>query len=87
MNWAPLPVASNSGTAISFLGIVLIVLGWRQIHGSHHLVTGGVPLGDTPRDILDALDRAHRGAAVFVNDQGHGLNPPRSGMRKALNYT
>lgn len=30
------------GTAISFLGIVLIVLGWRQIHGSHHLVTGGI---------------------------------------------
>src|SRR3954468_13086024 len=29
------------------------------------------PLGHAPRDILDALGRAYRRAAVFLDDQGH----------------
>ncbi len=37
----------------------------------HDLVAGGAPLRDTARDIADALDRAHRGAAEFLNDQRH----------------
>src|SRR5690606_35295599 len=40
--------------------------------GDHHdLVTGGMPFGHASSNILDALDRAHGGAAVFMNDQGH----------------
>jgi hypothetical protein len=31
-------------------------------------MTGVVPLGNASRDILDALGRAHRRAAVFMND-------------------
>jgi len=30
------------GTALSFLGILLIVFGWRQIHGARGLVTSGI---------------------------------------------
>ena len=44
-------------------------------HGArdhHHLVAGACPLGNTLGDIADALGRAHRRAAVFMNDQCHG---------------
>jgi len=34
-------------------------------------VAGGVPLCDATRHVSDALDRAHRSTAIFVNDQGH----------------
>ena len=37
----------------------------------HHLVAGARPLGNALGDTADALGRAHRGAAVFVNDQSH----------------
>jgi hypothetical protein len=30
-----------------------------------------VPFGDAPGDVLDALDRAHRSAAVFMYDECH----------------
>ena len=34
---------------------------------------GARPLGDALGDVADALGRAHRGAAVLVNDQCHGV--------------
>ena len=43
-------------------------------HGRRHhdnLVACGVPLRDATRHIPDALDRAHRSTAIFVNDEGH----------------
>jgi hypothetical protein len=39
----------------------------------HHLVTGAGPLGHALGDVADALGRAHRRAAVLVNDQSHGV--------------
>ncbi|PCL30532.1 hypothetical protein CPZ06_10440, partial [Lactobacillus acidophilus] len=30
-----------------------------------------VPLGNALGDILDAFNRTHRGATVFVNDESH----------------
>ena len=63
-----------------------VVLGGRQLLGQaeqavglaahrrrhdDHLVAGARPLGDALGDVADALGRAHRGAAVLVNDQCH----------------
>ena len=41
------------------------------------LVAGAHPFGDAARDVVDALGRAHRRAAVLVNDQCHGRRGPR----------
>ncbi|MPM71718.1 hypothetical protein SDC9_118688 [bioreactor metagenome] len=45
-------------------------------HGAghhHHLVACPRPFGHALGDVLDALCRAHRCAAVFMNDQCHGI--------------
>jgi len=44
--------------------------GHRRRHDDH-LVACLVPFRDALRDVLDALDRAHRCAAVFVYDECH----------------
>jgi hypothetical protein len=44
--------------------------GHRRGHDDH-LVTGLVPFRDALRDVLDALDRAHRSTAVFMYDECH----------------
>src|SRR5690554_2192831 len=36
-------------------------------------MAGRVPLGYATRHVLDALNRAHGRAAIFVNNQGHLL--------------
>src|SRR5690606_10238528 len=38
-----------------------------------NLVAGRMPLGYATRHVLDALDRAHRRATVFMNNYGHLL--------------
>ena len=35
------------------------------------IVAAALAQGDAPRHVANALRRAHGGAAVFVNDQGH----------------
>src|SRR5690606_15167411 len=40
---------------------------------NHYLMTSRVPFGDAASGVLNALDRSRRGAAVFLNDQGHSL--------------
>ena len=44
----------------------------RHGRGHHHdAVPGRLPLGDAPGHVADALDRADRGAAEFLDDEGH----------------
>jgi hypothetical protein len=43
-----------------------------------------VPLGNPLGDIADALGRAHRGAAIFVNDEGHDPGPVDPGQLKPV---
>ena len=59
---------------LQFLGQAEQAVGFAA-HGAghhHHLVAGARPLGHALGDVADALGRAHRRAAVLVNDQCHG---------------
>ena len=48
-----------------------IGLAAHRRRNDHHLVAGAGPLGHALGDVADALGRAHRRAAVLVNDQSH----------------
>ncbi len=61
------------GLALDFLGQRDQAVGFAA-HGGNHdddLVTLGPKTGDALRDVLDALDAADRGAAVFLYDECH----------------
>ena len=58
------------GLRHDFFGQAEQAIGFARHRGRHHddLVAGVMPFGDALRDVLDALGRAHRRAAVFMYD-------------------
>jgi hypothetical protein len=71
VEFAAVGVAGFGGR--QFLGQAQQAVGFAA-HGAgddDHLVAGPRPLGHALGDVADALGRAHRRAAVFVNDQCH----------------
>ena len=61
-----------SGDELAREGEQAVGLAAHRRGNDDELVARPRPLGDAARDALDPLRRAHRGAAVLVNDQCHG---------------
>ncbi len=68
-------VSLHGALGRQFLGQAEQAVGFAA-HGAgnhHHLVAGARPFGHALGNVANALGRAHRGAAVFVNDQCHWI--------------
>ena len=77
-----------AGTWITLMGLILVVIGWRKIHGARDLVTDGIYKHIRLRCVVRSLFKSSRynwhGCVAAKNCEPHGADDPENECRNEV---